>query len=214
MKRYSVLMLSTLILGVSALTHVKAEVNITAKLPVVEVTHNGETLQIQRNQDENNTINPEYAKTSRKCPPFCIQPMQLAPGVETVGELEVLQYLEKMSWEEPVLVIDSRTESWVKKGTIPSSININWTRLNLNAGGNSLDIEEILTEQFGVKQVDGLWDFSAAKTLILFCNGAWCGQSPANILSLIKLGYPAHKLKWYRAGMQGWESLGLTVVKP
>ena len=54
----------------------------------------------------------------------------------------------------------------------------------------------------------------AAKTLILFCNGAWCGQSPTNLRALMDLGYPAHKLKWYRGGMQAWEQLGFTTVNP
>jgi hypothetical protein len=31
---------------------------------------------------------------------------------------------------------------------------------------------------------------------------------------LLKIGYPAHKLFWYRGGMQDWENLGLTTVKP
>ena len=74
-------------------------------------------------------------------------------------------------------------------------------------------IEDILQEKFGVKNSEGLWDFSEAKTLVLFCNGIWCGQSPSNIKSLLRFGYPASKLKWYRGGMQNWENLGLTVIK-
>jgi hypothetical protein len=31
---------------------------------------------------------------------------------------------------------------------------------------------------------------------------------------LLGFGYPAHKIKWYRGGMQNWEILGLTTVKP
>ena len=30
--------------------------------------------------------------------------------------------------------------------------------------------------------------------------------------SLLKMGYPPEKLKYYRGGMQAWTSLGLTVV--
>ena len=48
----------------------------------------------------------------------------------------------------------------------------------------------------------------------MFCNGMWCGQSPANIRTLLRFGYPADKLKWYRGGMQDWEILGLTTVTP
>ena len=55
---------------------------------------------------------------------------------------------------------------------------------------------------------------AGAKTLVMFCNGMWCGQSPANIRTLLRFGYPADKLKWYRGGMQDWEILGLTTVTP
>jgi len=41
----------------------------------------------------------------------------------------------------------------------------------------------------------------------------WCGQSPTNIKDLLALGYPAHKIKWYRGGMQDWEILGLNTAK-
>jgi len=30
---------------------------------------------------------------------------------------------------------------------------------------------------------------------------------------LLALGYPAHKIKWYRGGMQDWEILGLNTAK-
>jgi rhodanese-related sulfurtransferase len=112
-----------------------------------------------------------------------------------------------------VLVIDSRTEDWVANGTIPGSINIPWTRLSPGAGADPFEIAEILEGTFGAISQEGLWNYSNAKTLVLFCNGMWCGQSPANIMTLLNFGYPAHKLKWYRGGMQDWEILGLTVVR-
>jgi hypothetical protein len=31
---------------------------------------------------------------------------------------------------------------------------------------------------------------------------------------LLAMGYPAHKLKWYRGGIQEWKQLGLTTVAP
>ena len=192
----------------------KLKVQITADIASVTVKHHGKNVVIQRNQDGKNTINPDYAITSRDCPPFCIKPIKLADGVETIAELEVLQYLQKVSnGDKGVLVIDSRTPSWVKKGTIPGSVNIPWTELSLTAGGNALSIAEILTEKFGVVNEDDLFDFSNAKTLVMFCNGMWCGQSPKNIMTLMKFGYPAEKIKWYRGGMQDWHILGLTTIK-
>jgi len=190
------------------------DVKITPTLESVEVIHNGKRITIQRNQNTDNHINPSYSKTSRHCPPFCIQPAKIAPGVETIGELEVLEYLKRIAaGDETVLVIDSRTPDWVANGTIPGSINIPWTQLKPGAGADPFKIAEILENRFGASSVEGLWDFSNAKTLVLFCNGMWCGQSPTNIKTLLRFGYPAHKLKWYRGGMQDWEILGLTVVK-
>ena len=190
------------------------DVGISEDIDAVEVIHNGKKVTISRNQDPENTVNPRYAKTSRKCPPFCIQPEKIAEGVETIGELEVLDFLSRINTgDNTILVIDSRTPDWVMYGTIPGSINIPWTTLNPEAGADPFTIEDILQKKFGVKNREGLWDFSDAKTLVLFCNGIWCGQSPSNIKTLLRYGYPASKLKWYRGGMQNWENLGLTVIK-
>jgi len=189
-------------------------VKITPDLGEVTVMHQGKKVSITRNQDQKNTVNPDFAKTSRKCPPFCIQPAVLAPGVETIAEVEVLQYLQRMSeGDDSILVIDSRTPDWVAKGTIPGSVNIPWKQLNPAQGADPISISEILVGKFGVKEIEGLWDYSNARTLVLFCNGMWCGQSPNNIENLLKFGYPADKIKWYRGGMQDWEILGLTTVK-
>jgi rhodanese-related sulfurtransferase len=190
------------------------KVKITSDLASVTVKHNGKQVTIQRNQNQNNTIPAAYAKTSRPCPPFCVQPAHLAPGVETIGELEVLDYLKRMSdGDDSVLVIDSRTPDWVKRGTIPGSVNIPWTTLNISRS-DPFTVVNTLEKQFNVKTLEGLYDFSSAKTLVLFCNGMWCGQSPNNIKSLLQIGYPAHKIKWYRGGMQDWSVLGLTTVAP
>jgi len=186
-------------------------VGISADLMSVEVIHNGKTLKISRNQDNKNQVIPDYAITSRPCPPFCIRPIKLAPGVETIGELEMLDYLVAAGKDPDILVIDSRTPDWVAKGTIPGSVSIPWTLLNPDTS-DPITIGEIMENQFGANQSDELWDFSEAKTLVLFCNGTWCGQSPRNILTLLRYGFPANKIKWYRGGMQDWEVLGLTTV--
>jgi rhodanese-related sulfurtransferase len=190
-------------------------VNITHDLPAVEVMVKGKTVRIERNPDPFNHIAPDYAMTSRPCPPFCIQPMQLAPGVETIGELEVLDYLQRMTkGDDSILLIDSRDGDWPKRsGIIPGAIVLPWDTLFL-AKADAEAIANILEDRFGARRDGPLWSFAHAKTLVLYCNGPWCGQSPTNIRSLLTLGYPAHKLKWYRGGMQSWQSLGLTTVAP
>jgi rhodanese-related sulfurtransferase len=192
----------------------KLAVNITRGMGSVDVMHNGKKTTIMRNQDQKNTVNPAFAKTSRKCPPFCIQPSTLAPGVETIGEIEVINYLVKMNaGDNSVMVIDSRTPDWAKRGTIPGAVNIPWTSLNPSLGADPISIGEIMVDKFGVQELEGLWDYSNARTLVMFCNGMWCGQSPNNIRNLLKFGYPAHKIKWYRGGMQDWEILGLSTAR-
>ncbi len=192
------------------------KVKISPQLSSVTVQHNGKAVTIQRIQDPKNTIVDDYALTSRTCPPFCVQPMQLAPGVTTIGELELLDFLQRKSnGDQSILIIDSRTPDWVEKGTIPNATNLPWTKLHpQSAGYEPIEVEGILTQQFNARVSEGIWDFANAKTLVFFCNGPWCGQSPANIRSLINLGYPAHKIFWYRGGMQAWHGLGLTTVKP
>lgn len=234
MKFHHLISASAAVLALSLSATVSAEklaVGITPDLQKLDFTHAGKSYTIMRNQDQKNTVNENFAKTSRKCPPFCIQPVVLAPGVDTLGEVEIIHYIKKMSEGENILVVDSRTPDWVERGTIPGAKNIPWTKLNPAKGATTEGIIDVMTKEFGAKLAEGAdaftvdeavaegnaskaFDYSEAKTLVMFCNGMWCGQSPNNILNLLKFGYPAEKLKWYRGGMQDWEILGLSTVKP
>ena len=204
---------ATLLIG----THAYADevaVKITPSLDAVATKHGGSPVSISRNQNQANTITPAFQRTSRDCPPFCIQPMRMPDGVETIGELEMLDYLRRVgAGDDSVLVIDSRGPDWIERGTIPGSLNIHYKRLSLKAASEE-SIARILESDFGAERYDTLWNFRHAKTLVLFCNGPWCGQSPTNIRALLHFGYPPAKIKWYRGGMQAWEVLGLTTVKP
>ncbi len=208
------------------------DVKITPELEYVEVIHDGKVLRIQRIQDQSHKIEGGYAKTSRKCPPFCIQPIQIAPGVRTVGELEVLDFIQHQLIDGTGLLIDARTPTWHRKGTIPGSINIPFTVFEMTPEDPEL-IEAM--ERLGVirrgevpqwqRYVEGfglldgglkndIWDFTNAKELVLWCNGPWCGQSPRAIRALLKQGYPAERIHWYRGGMQMWQLFGLTTIVP
>jgi rhodanese-related sulfurtransferase len=209
------LMAATLCAATGATGAADKPVGITPTMMDAFVIHDADAVKIMRDQNNAAVVIPAFAKTSRPCPPFCIQPIKLAPGVETLGEREIIDYLVRMSkGDSSIMVIDSRTPGWVEKGTIPGAVNIPWTALNPAKGADPISIGEIMEDQFGVTSLEGLWDYSRAKTLVLFCNGMWCGQSPNNIANLLKFGYPADKIKWYRGGMQNWSNLGLTSVKP
>lgn len=187
-------------------------VAITEQLHEIEVWHGDRWIKVERNQDTEHRVAEAYARTSRPCPPFCIQPMQVAPGVETYGELELLQLMQELRSGAAVLV-DARTPDWYAGGTLPGAINIPYTDLEASLGAEKFAIEFSL-ERLGVRKIDGAWDFFQAKRALFWCNGAWCDQSPTAIRALISLGYPAEKLKYYRGGMQMWQLMGFPVVEP
>lgn len=208
------------------------DVNISPNISHITIVKDGKTIRIQRIQDQANKLTGGFSKTSRKCPPFCIQPMVVAPGVKTYAELEVLSFIESYVKTNRGLLIDARTPSWHAKGTIPGSVNIPFTTFSLSRNDAKLIAvmktlgverrEEMLSgywtdlkDAIGYeKKPNAFWDYSDAKRLLLWCNGMWCGQSPRAIQGLLKLGYPPEKLLYYRSGMQGWQVLGLTVSMP
>ena len=209
------------------------EVKITQDLESIPVHHGSDFVKIQRIQDQENVLTGGFTKTSRKCPPFCIQPLHVAPGVTTVGELELLEFIDKKLEVGKGILIDARTPSWYQKGTIPGSINIPFTKFNpensaeelaaalkqLNVRKKSHSESSFFDSILGwfsndAEAADSPWDFSDAQEILLYCNGMWCGQSPTAIKNLLSLGYPADKIYYYRGGMQSWQSLGLTVYNP
>jgi len=193
-----ILFAALIIAGVSVMPAFAEEldVKINAEIASVTVETSDGPIEIMRNQDKDATINPTYAMTSRECPPFCIQPMQIAPGVTTVGEIEVLKFAEMGG-----KLIDGRTLEWHLDGTIPSAINMPYTEM-----ASRLD-------EIGCTGSVGSWDCTGAEEVLLFCNGPWCGQSPMAIKAMLREGYPPEKIFYYRGGMQGWNSLGLTVIE-
>lgn len=209
------------------------KVKITQDMTHATVLDHGELIKISRIQDTAHKIEGSFAKTSRPCPPFCINPISLDENIKTVAELEVLEFMERSMRNGRGVLIDARTPSWHKKGTIPGSVNIPFTIFEKDP--SDFKLSEVLLDLGAVEREDvnpmlrtieettGLldgnqktdtWDFSNAKELLLWCNGPWCGQSPRAIRGLIKAGYPAEKLYYYRGGMQVWQLLGLTTIVP
>ncbi|MCK5726701.1 MAG: rhodanese-like domain-containing protein [Thiotrichaceae bacterium] len=187
------------------------KVKITEDLSYVEVQQGGKMVRIERNQDTESRLSNSFTKTSRVCPPFCVSPIKIGENITTVGELELLEFLNTKVRDKKGLLVDARMQDWFTRGTIPGSANIPFTVLSM--GIENEHIQKILTV-LGAKNNNGEWDFSEALDLMIFCNGPWCQQSPKALKNLSKLGYPEKKLFWYRSGMQSWQQLGLTVSTP
>lgn len=110
-----------------------------------------------------------------------VQPMQLHPQIETIGELELIACIER-----GCRLIDTRRPEYVAQlGTIPGSIAIDWEHIDQH-----------------IDQLD------ASGTNVLYCNGPQCAATPRAVERLIGAGFdPAH-LTYYRGGIHDWVTLG------
>ena len=202
---------ATLCLSLTTGTASAAKVNITKDLPFVDIRVKGKDYRIERIQNTSNKLTNSFAKTSRPCPPFCIHPISVATGVQTVGEVELLGFLKEKVEAGKGVLVDARIPAFYKKGTIPGSVNIPFTLLSK---GQNAYLSRILTILGATKRNGNSWNFNGARELMLYCNGPWCDQSPRAIRGLLSTGFPPEKLYYYRGGMQNWQALGLTTIKP
>ncbi|RRS29911.1 MAG: hypothetical protein P794_09740 [Epsilonproteobacteria bacterium (ex Lamellibrachia satsuma)] len=195
----------------------------------VKVKSKGKTYIVKRiipKECKNIPINNEMLWTgnfaNNKVPGACkstyvhtkgkLQPMHLDEDLETYGELEVLVFMKEMQENKNMLLIDSRKKSWYTYRTIPGAINMPFVYFK-ERENYEFHFEYALKYMGVIKDKDGEYDFSHAKTLLLFCNGPWCSQSPTMIYALLEIGYPPEKLKWYRGGMQDWLGAGMTSTR-
>lgn len=185
------------------------DVRITEDMPEVSIRLNGQVVTIGRVQDQDNRLTGDFTRTSRACPPFCIHPMSAAPGVETLGELEVIAFLQDRVANGTGLLIDSRLPDFHAMGTIPGAVNVPFATLEA-----SNPYRNDILRALGAVDLGDRLDFTNALDLVLFCNGPWCDQSPRAIRNLLAAGYPAERIGYYRGGMQAWLSVGLTVTTP
>ena len=140
-----------------------------------------------------------------------IFPMQIHKDVETYGEIEVMAFINEMQHDNSMHFIDTRDEELYEYRTLPGAINIHYVYMMM---------PKVFEEEYkaslkklGVLYHNNSFNFSKAKTLLLFCNGAWCSQSPKMIKALLAVGYPPEKIKWYRGGMDDWLGLSMTTTR-
>lgn len=115
-----------------------------------------------------------------------INPFELAPGVRTVGELEVIAHFEA---GRPL--VDSRPEHAYGAQTIPGAINLPHGEVESRLDQLDADVETVF-----------------------FCNGPQCAASPEAIRSLLGCSYPAQSILYYRGGLHDWLTLGLRTAAP
>jgi rhodanese-related sulfurtransferase len=112
-----------------------------------------------------------------------LQPLKVAPGIDTVGELDVIAHVEA-----GLPLVDTRHDEQHRQATIP--------------GARCIPHEEI------VERIDEL---DCERVTVLFCNGPQCKATPDAARLLLAHGYPAHMLRYYRGGIHDWMTLGLPI---
>ena len=115
-----------------------------------------------------------------------IAPIRLHPQVETVGEREVIELLDR-----GVLAVDTRTPEYVAEGTLP--------------GARSIPHGEI------ADRIAELDEQGPDRPVLVFCNGPQCTATPQAVEALLDAGFPASRLRYYRGGIHDWVTLGLPV---
>ena len=115
-----------------------------------------------------------------------IFPMELAPGVRTVGELEVIEHIRR-----GLPLVDSRRREYLAEGTIPTAVSIPHTETS-----------------------ERLDEFRADVDTVVFCNGPQCAATPDAVEQLLAAGHPPERLLYYRGGLHDWVTLGLPVEPP
>ncbi len=184
-------------------------VKITKNIPYVHIKDNGVDIKISRIQDTGNKLTDDFAKTSRTCPPFCIPNIKIVKRVTTIAELELINFIKNKVYKKKGILVDARLKSFYNLETIPGAINIPFTLTELN----SKRVVNRLFKVLGTTiKLDGSYNFSTSKDIAVFCSGLWCEQSSRFIKGIVRQGYPANKIYWYRDGLQAWKLLGLTTV--
>ena len=181
------------------------KVKITPNIAYMYVYHKGKAVKIHRIQDTKNKLTGEYAKTYR--PGHPIQPIEAAPGVRTIGEVELLDFLKRKVNKKHGVLVDLRSREYYKKESIPGAVNIPFKVVY-----DPDKMEKILRVLGAKRRADGSLDTTHARDIAVYCHGLWCSKSAKFIRKLIELGYPPEKILYYRGGFQMWKILGFTTV--
>ena len=167
---------------------------------------NGAQIEISRDTDTAPQHAATFAGISNTCGAPCIAPMEVAGGVPTFGETEVLSFLVNEVANSTGLLVDARMPNDRAKGFIPGSVNLPYA--TLDAGTSFLS--EIFTA-LGARALNGEFNFADAQSLLVYDTGPSSDDAGRLVNNLLAAGYPAEKIKYYRGGMQVWAVLGFSI---
>lgn len=147
-------------------------------------------------------ITVEVTRSGPACPPACVEPIEAADGIVTVGELEVLGFLKQYAANGAGLLVDTRPQNAFARDTLPGAVSVPASTMQPD---NPYRAD--LLAALGLEQGNRA---SNAYTLLLFDQNAASPEAAQAVRDLLQAGYPAEKILYYRAGFDGWTALGLS----
>ncbi|MDF3415395.1 rhodanese-like domain-containing protein [Sulfitobacter sp. M57] len=167
---------------------------------------NGAQVTISRDVAEAGQHAQTFVTPDADCGDACIAPMQVAQGVETLGEAEVLDFLVTQVATGRGLMVDARVPAERAKGYIPGTVSLPHTTL---LPENAYRKEILLA--LGGRSYEDVFNFSDARLLLIYDNGPVSNDAGLLVAHLLQVGYPAELIRYYRGGMQVWSSLGFNM---
>ncbi len=167
---------------------------------------NGERIQITRDNPEAVRFVTHFASSGDACGAPCIAPMQVADGVATFGENDVLEFLVKKVAGNSGLMVDARMPKSRARGYIPGTVNLPFATLEPDN-----NFKKDILKALGAREFDGVFNFTDARELLVYDNGPSTDDAGALINNLLAAGYPVAKIRYYRGGMQVWSVLGFSI---
>lgn len=167
---------------------------------------NGERVKIARDNPRMVQTAARFAAAGDGCGAPCIAPMQVAEGVATLGETEVLAFLVGEVAANEGLMVDARAPQDRATGYIPGSVSLPHSTV---AEGNGF--RDDILRALGARELDGIFNFADARQLLVYDTGPSTDDAGALVRNLLAAGYPAAKIKYYRGGMQVWSVLGFSI---
>lgn len=158
----------------------------TDKERAIVFEHEGEKITITRKRTKCSPING------------WIQELIPAPGITPVAEFDVIESMK----DPKSILVDMRNEDHYLEGTIPTSVHIPFTEVSFRL------------DELGCTKENKKWNCEKAKDVYGYCNGPACPQSSMAMKRMIKAGFPASKIYYYRGGIMDWKNLGFTISQP
>ena len=167
---------------------------------------NGEQVTIARDNPGSLQIAQAFVSADTSCGGPCIAPMQVAQGISTLGEAEVLDFLVTQVATGRGLMVDARAPVDRAKGFIPGTVSLPHNAISPE---NAYRKEILLA--LGGRSYEDVFNFSDARTLLIYDNGPSSDDAGRLVANLLQAGYPAEMIRYYRGGMQVWSVLGFSI---